>query len=176
METKKGNGIFLLRIILGWGFLYAGLAKFLDIEGSGTPFSAFGFLKFATGGTWPGMAEGEVVNPTSGFWVGLTAYPTVIDVINVLVVFGEIAIGVALILGLVTRFAGIMGALMMALFWVAAWDFEHGFVNNQLLYGVTSLFLAYINAGLYYGLDAVIARGEMVRRSPLLRLVVGQLP
>ena len=56
--------------------------------------------------------------------------------VNFLVVFGEIAIGIALILGIATRFAGLAGALMMALFYVASWDFAHGFVNEQFLYGI----------------------------------------
>ncbi|OGN80794.1 MAG: hypothetical protein A2X23_00250 [Chloroflexi bacterium GWC2_73_18] len=175
MDKNKGVGILLLRLVLGWGFLYAGLAKVIDFEGSGEPFSAFGFLKFATGGTAPGMGEGQIVNPAHDFWVGLTANPALIDVINFLVVFGELAIGAALILGLATRFAAIMGALMMALFWLAAWDFQHGIVNNQLLYGVTALFLGYVNAGHYYGVDAIVEKAAETTRAPVLRLLSGHL-
>jgi thiosulfate dehydrogenase [quinone] large subunit len=58
------------------------------------------------------------------------------SVVSFLVVFGEIAIDVALVLGLATRFAGIAGTLLMALFWVATWDFAHGLVNEQFLYGL----------------------------------------
>lgn len=175
MDKNKGIGIFLVRVVLGWGFLYAGLAKFLDIEGSGKPFTALGFLKFGTGGTWPGAAEDQVVNPTHDFWVGLTSNPTAIDIINFLVVFGEIAIGVALILGLATRFSGMMGALMMALFYVAAWDFAHGLVNEQLMYGAVALFLGYVNAGHYYGVDAIVERASETTRAPVLRLLSGHL-
>ena len=69
----KGKGLAALRIVLGIGFLYAGLEKVFDFAGSGKPFSALGFLAHGTAGTMPGSAADAVVNPTSGFWVGLAA-------------------------------------------------------------------------------------------------------
>jgi len=113
------------------------------------------------------------VNPTHDIWVALAGNPSLMSVVNFLVVFGEIAIGVALILGLATRFAGIAGALMMGLFWVASWDFAHGLVNEQFLYGIVAAFVAYAAAGEAYGLDAIIERTKIVKRTPRLRYVLG---
>ena len=167
------KGLAVLRVVLGAGFLYAGLDKVIHFDGGTKAFNATGFLKGATGGALPGSAEGTVVNPTHDFWVALAGNPSLMSVVNFLVVFGEIAIGVALILGLATRFAGIAGTLMMALFWVASWDFAHGVVNEQFLYGIVAAFLAYAAAGEAYGLDAIIERTAVVKRAPQLRYVLG---
>jgi thiosulfate dehydrogenase [quinone] large subunit len=168
-----GKGLAVLRIAVGAGFLYAGLDKVMHFAGVGKAFSATGFLKGATLGAAPGSVEGAVVNPTHDFWVSLAGNPGLMGVINFLVVFGEIAIGVALILGIATRFAGVLGGLMMGLFYVATWDFSHGFVTEQFLYGIIALFVAYAAAGEAYGIDAILDRTPIVRSQPKLRYVLG---
>ena len=174
METRNiGKGLAALRIALGAGFLFAGLEKVLHFDGSTKAFDAAGFLKFATVGTTPGSAAKAIVNPTHDFWVSLAGNAGLMSVINTLVVFGEVAIGVALILGLATRFAGVAAALMMALFWVANWSFANGIVNEQFMYGIVAAFLAYAGAGETFGLDAIIERTPLVLSQPKLRYVLG---
>jgi thiosulfate dehydrogenase (quinone) large subunit len=175
MDTTRnpGKGLAVLRIAVGAGFLYAGLDKVLHFDGGTNAFSAVGFLKGATLGAAPGSADGAVVNPTHDFWVSLAGNAGLMGVVNFLVVFGEIAIGVALILGIATRFAGLAGGLMMGLFYVATWDFSHGFVTEQFLYGIVALFVAYAAAGEYYGIDAILDRTPIVRSQPKLRYVLG---
>ena len=144
-----------LRIAVGIIFLWAGLEKLLGPE----PFSAAGFLQFGTGGTlgWPFVtgtpAEGTVYNPTHDVWVSMSSNESAMSVINILVPWGQIGIGVSLILGLLTRFGAAMGTLMMLMFFVAAWDFEFGIVNQHLTYAVVTAFIGYIGAGNYIGLD-----------------------
>jgi len=148
-------GIAVLRIGVGVIFLWAGLEKVLAPEA----FSAAGFLEFGTGGSlgWPFVTgeavEGTVFNPTHDFWSGLAANDGAMAVINVLVPFGQIGIGIGLILGLLTRFSATTGTLMMLFFFVAAWDFEFGIVNQHLTYALVTAFLGLIGAGNYYGLD-----------------------
>ena len=154
-------GIALLRVVVGVIFLWAGLEKVLGAGPEG--FSAAGFLKFGTAGSlgWPfvtgEIAEGTVFNPTHAFWLGLADNATAMGIINVLVPFGQIGIGLSLILGLFTRFGALMGALMMLFFFFAAWDFEFGIVNQHLTYALICTTLAGLGAGRYYGLDAVLA-------------------
>ena len=52
-----------------------------------------------------------------------------------------------------TRFSAAMGTLMMLFFFIAAWDFEFGIVNQHLTYALVTAFLGLIGAGNYYGLD-----------------------
>jgi thiosulfate dehydrogenase [quinone] large subunit len=173
IARARERGILILRVVLGWVFLFAGSEKLLDLAGSGGPFSAVGFLKFGTAGTWPGAAEDTIVNPTQAFWLSLTANPAAMGIIDFIVPVGQVLIGAALILGLATRFAGVMGALMMGIFFVAAWDFGHGVINQHFVYGTLALFLAYARAGEIYGLDAWIERLPVVTRAPALRYVLG---
>lgn len=150
-----------LRILVGVIFLWAGLEKVLAPE----PFSAAGFLQFGTAGSlgWPfvtgEVAEGTVFNPTHDFWVGLAGNEAAMSIVNVLVPYGQIGIGVGLIAGLLTRFSAAMGTLMMLLFFVAAWEFEFGIVNQHLTYALVTAFIGYIGAGNYYGLDRRVGAG-----------------
>lgn len=148
------------RIVIGIIFLWAGLEKLLASGAEG--FSAAGFLQFGTNGTlgWPfvsgEVAQGTVFNPTHGFWASLAANTTLMPVVNILVVAGQIGIGLGLILGLFTRFSALMGTLMMIFFFFAAWEFEFGIVNQHLTYAVVTFGLAVVGAGNYLGLDAVV--------------------
>ncbi len=168
MQTKD-RGIFVLRAVVGLGFLFAGLDKFF-MWASGKPFSAAGFLKGATGGEW--LNSTGVVNPTHSFWVSLGTNASLMHVVDTLVVFGEVAIGIALVLGIATRFAGAMGALMMGLFFVANWSFANGPFNEQLMYGVIAGTIAYVGAGAY-ALDAVIEKLAITQRVPAIKYVLG---
>mgnify|MGYP003543064911 FL=1 len=112
------------------------------------------------------IAEGTIYNPTHGVWVAFVENPTAMTAINLLVPWGQIGIGVSLILGLLTRFGAAMGTLMMLLFFVAAWDFEFGVVNQHLTYALVTFFLGYIGAGNFYGLDRSVGQrvGPGLRR------------
>jgi thiosulfate dehydrogenase [quinone] large subunit len=157
--TVHQRGVALLRIVVGIIFLWAGLEKLLAPQA----FDASGFLKFATAGTlgWPfvtgEVAEGTVFNPTQGLWLALADNQGAMSIVNVLVPLGQVGIGISLILGLLTRFGATMGALMMAFFFIAAWDFAYGVVNQHLAYALICLTIAGIGAGRYYGLDGVLA-------------------
>jgi len=159
----------LARMAIGVIFLWAGLEKAIG-AGLGT-WNADGFLQFGTAGTlgWPfvtgEVAEGTVFNPTHDLWAGLVGTGAT-DVIAYLVPLGQIGIGVSLILGLFTRFGAAMGTLMMLFFFVAAWDFQYGIVNQHLTYAVVTFGLAVIGAGNYYGLDATFGPrvGPTLRR------------
>jgi thiosulfate dehydrogenase [quinone] large subunit len=162
-------GIALARITVGWVFLYAGLEKVLGAE----PFSAVGYLKFGTiGTTAEKVAEGTIINPTHDFWVSLAGNSTLLPIVNFLVVFGEVAIGVALILGIGTRFASAMGALMMGLFWISGWDFAFGVIEYHSLMAIVTAALGLIGAGEAFGLDAVVDQTPIVKRVPVLRYVL----
>ncbi len=170
METKD-RGIFVLRAVVGFGFLFAGLDKFF-MWASGTPFTAAGFLKFATTGAWLGSDPKAVVNPTHPFWVSLAGNAGLMSLIDTLVVFGECAVGIALILGLATRFAGLAGAVMMALFYVANWSFATGPINEQLMYGVVAGTIAFVGAGAY-ALDTAVAKLAITQRIPVVKYALG---
>jgi thiosulfate dehydrogenase (quinone) large subunit len=170
MDTKD-RGIFILRAGLGLGFLFAGLDKFF-MWASGAPFTAAGYLKFATTGAWLGSDAKAIVNPTHDFWVTLAGNASLIHVFDTLVVFGECAIGIALILGLATRFAAVMGALLMALLFVSNWSFANGPFNEQFMYGLAAVAIAITGAGAY-ALDTVVAKLAVIQKIPVVKYALG---
>ena len=168
---SKDRGIFILRAGLGLGFLFAGLDKFLMLAG-GKPFTSVGFLKFGTTGAWLGSDPKAIVNPTHSFWGNLAGNATLMSVIDTLVVFGEIAVGIALILGLATRFAGVMGTLLMGLIFVSGWSFANGPFNEPFYYALIALVIAYVGAGAY-ALDTAVAKLAITQRIPVVKYALG---
>ena len=168
---NRDRGIFVLRAVVGLGFLFAGLDKFF-MWASGTPFTAKGFLAFATNGAWLGSDPKAIVNPTHPFWLSLSQNTGLMHSVDTLVVFGECAVGIALILGLATRFAGLAGATMMALFYIANWSFATGPFNEQLMYGVIAGTIAFVGAGAY-ALDTAVAKIPVIQRVPVIKYALG---
>jgi len=162
-NMKFGLTVAIGRIAIGVIYLWAGLEKIAVGDGKGGFFSAAGFLAHGTNGTlgWPfvtGTADpATVFNPTHGFWVDLST-GSLMPLVNLLVVVGEVGIGIALILGIATRFASAMGTLMMLFFFFAAWNYSNGIVNQHLTYAVVTFGLGVIGAGNYFGLDAMLAK------------------
>jgi thiosulfate dehydrogenase [quinone] large subunit len=171
---SRAWGILGLRLVTGFYFLWAGLDKVFSFIGGPEPFSAASFLTFGTAGTTSAaVAEGTIVNPTHAFWVDLASNSALLGVVDVLVPFGQIAIGLALILGFATRFAGVMGFLMMTFITIASWDFAHGWVNATSFLALSALLLGVIRAGEVYGIDAIVDEQPIVKRMPVLRYVLG---
>ena len=166
---SRAFGILALRLLTGFVFLYAGIEKLIGAE----KFSAAGFLQFGTAGTAAGAAEGAIVNPTQGFWVELAANTSLMPVVDFIVPVGQVLIGVALILGLGTRFAAVMGFLMMGFITIAAWDFAHGPINYTGFLAFTTLMVGVLRAGEVYGIDAIVDEQPIVKRTPALRYVLG---
>jgi thiosulfate dehydrogenase [quinone] large subunit len=169
--ATKDRGIFFLRAAVGLGMLFAGLDKFF-MWASGTPFTAAGYLKFGTTGAWLGSSATAVVNPTHPFWVNLAANASLIHVVDTLVVFGEVAIGAALVLGLATRFSAIMGVLLMAMLYISNWSFANGPFNEQFMYLAIMATVAYVGAGAY-ALDTVVSKLAITQRIPVVKYALG---
>lgn len=91
----------LLRFVIGWHFLYEGLTK-LIFPG----WSAAGYLKGSTG-------------PFSAMFQWLGSKQAAIGVIDQINIWGLIAIGLALMLGLWIRPAAISGMALLALYYFA---------------------------------------------------------
>jgi thiosulfate dehydrogenase [quinone] large subunit len=153
MNALGLKAVAALRVFLGAAFLYAGLEKLV----ASAPFSAAGFLTNGTAGALPESVKGAIVNPTHDVWVAIGANAGLVSVVNVAVVAGEVAIGAFLIVGLFTRLAGALGALMMLLFTVAAWSFANGPFNETVVYAAVAVFLVVANAGIFYGLDGLMS-------------------
>jgi thiosulfate dehydrogenase [quinone] large subunit len=177
-EAEPRGAIFwgLLRLAMGWIFLWAFLDKLLAlgfatgrdpetgvvdrfgpaawIEG-GSPTD--GFLSF-------GLHTKE---PFLGFYLDLAGQGWV----DWVYMISMAAIGVALLLGIFTTLAAIGGAIWMVMFYTAAaiWPENNLFLDDHVIEFIILLGLAYVGAGRYLGLGRRWERTSLVSRYPLLR-------
>ena len=90
----------LMRIAIGWHFLYEGLIKLVD-----TDWSAAGYLQSSTG-------------PAAIWFKDMAADQGVLSMVNQLNTWGLIAIGVCLMLGFVSRLSALAGIVLLALYYI----------------------------------------------------------
>ena len=104
-ETKLDRGvIFVLRILIGWTFLYAGAWQIWD------NFDTAGFLN-------------HVVTFHAVFAVFAT--PTLLPITDTLVKYGHLLIGLSLISGFMVRLSGPFGILLMITYYFAHMKFPY---------------------------------------------------
>ncbi len=162
-EKAVGYALLALRVVMGWVFLQAGVEKLLD-----PGWTAAGYLQFAV----------HENNPLIGWFQGMAGNPLV----DALVIWGLTLVGVALLLGVLLRFAAASGAVMMVMFWLSALQggllaglpLEHGWVvDDHLVYAVLLYGLGAFGAGRILGVDAWIERTALVRENPWLEYLLG---
>jgi len=90
--------LIILRLVIGWHFLYEGFAKLLDPN-----WSSVSYLMDSKG-------------LFSGIYHSLAGNPDVLNVVDFLNVWGLIAIGLGLILGCFTRIAIISGIVLLGFY------------------------------------------------------------
>ena len=152
MKDFKKITLVALRIGIGLLFLYSGVDKLLS-----TDFTSTGFL----------------LNATSGPFVEIYKSMANSALVDFLVVWGEILIGIALVKGFFTRFAAYMGSIMMLLFYFATLPQEHGPVSEHIIYVLVLAVVAAYGAGRYFGLDIYLEKIKFVKKNRFLRFVLG---
>ena len=140
---KKDFLLFLLRISIGWLLFYAGITKVLN-----PAWSAGGYLQNA--------------KTFSGFYQWL-ATPEMLPITNFLNEWGLTLLGAALLFGVFVRWAGILGALMMILYYLPVLEFpnvgEHSYiVDEHIIYALALLLLAASETGKIFGLGKKFPR------------------
>lgn len=94
------TSIVVLRVLVGWHFLYEGIAK-LTTPG----WSAAGFLKQARG-------------PLADVFQRIAASPDALEIVNPLNAWGLTLVGLGLLLGAFTRLAAGSGILLLLLYYL----------------------------------------------------------
>jgi thiosulfate dehydrogenase [quinone] large subunit len=133
------------------------------------PFDARGYLLYAV----PNNGS-----PLADLYVAMGQTDWLVAFVNVAVPWGELLIGLALLVGAFTRLAAFFGALMMLLFYFGSWDIAHGVINGDFAYMLVFLAVAAFGAGRILGLDAWLETYEvggqpLVERYPALDYVLG---
>jgi thiosulfate dehydrogenase [quinone] large subunit len=140
-----------LRVIIGWHFLYEGVAKMLKPN-----WSAAGYLLQSRG-------------LFSGFFRWIAGNADVLSAVNQLNMWGLTLIGLGLILGCFTRVASVSGILMILLFYLCNPPFVGYFYSipmegnylivNKNLVELAALFVVLAtNSGRTFGFDQILHR------------------
>ena len=145
--------IFLLRICVGWVFLYAGSWQILQ------NYSAAGFLNHVV---------------TFHDFYAHFGTPAMLPITNFLMKWGHFLIGLSLVSGLLVRVSGPFGILLMVMYYFAHmdWPFIENhlslFIDYHVVYALVIVYLMAHNAGRVWGLDAFVVRLPMIARNPRL--------
>lgn len=143
--------LVILRMLVGWHFLYEGVAKLTNPR-----WSAAGYLQESQG--W-----------FSGLFQNLAANPSALGVVDALNAWGLTLIGLALVVGVLERSAAVGGAVLLALYYLAAPPFpgldyalpaegSYLIVNKVLVELGAMLVLLAFPTGRRVGLDVLLAR------------------
>lgn len=156
----------LARIGLGWIFLWGFLDKVWGLGFSTMAGKAWvngvsptlGFLKFATAG------------PLASVFASLAGQGWV----DVLFMFGLLALGLSLIFGIGVRIAGYAGALLVLLMFFASIPYfqnpaaHNPLIDEHIIYAAILLAFTRIKVGRWWGFGAEWAKTDLVKRYPFL--------
>lgn len=153
MSVVQKVSLFLLRVGLGWVFLWAGMTKVLK-----PAWSAAGYL------------QGAKTFPDFYHWL---ASPAVLPMTNVLNEWGLVLLGVALILGVGVRLAAVFGSLLMVLYWLPILQFPYAgpnayLVDDHIIYVYALFVLATFRAGSAWSIGPWFA-SKALSKYPRLR-------
>ena len=161
LTKKQLNFVVVLRVVVGWHFLYEGLSKLMT----------------------PGWSSAEFLNLSnwwfSPFYQWIAETPAVLQVADILNIWGLIFIGLALFIGAFERIAAISGVALLTLYYFAnppfvGYDFgaqtegNYLIVNKNLIEIFALTIFMVIPTGKYMGIDKFIFRKKEPNVMPLV--------
>lgn len=90
-----------LRVVIGWYFLYEGLAKFFSPN-----WTSYGYLMDSQGAF-------------ASIFKSLATNPTLMNVADIVTIYGLIIIGLCLILGVFSKWASVGALIFLAMFYIS---------------------------------------------------------
>ena len=141
--------ITVLRVVVGWHFLYEGIAKLTS-----SSWSAAGYMRASRG-------------PFAAFFRWIANNPQLLDNANLITMYGLTVVGVLLILGLFTRLAAIGGIALILLIYLCNPPFVGYFytiptegtyliVNKNLVELCALAVILLTRSGLFAGIDRIV--------------------
>ena len=160
LTNRQLNFIVILRVIVGWHFLYEGLSKLFTPGWSSAEFLSISSWLFAP------------------FYHWIAETPAVLQVVDFLNIWGLILIGLALFIGLFERIAVISGVTLLSLYYFANPPFigkdfgvitegNYLIVNKTLIELFAMLIFLVIPTSKYIGIDKFIFRIKEPKIMPL---------
>ncbi len=142
--------LVILRVLIGWHFLYEGFVKVVNPN-----WSAESFLYASQG-------------PFAQLFINMAANPVALEVINFCNQWGLVLIGLSLILGLLSRWGSIGGVALLFMYYIsnppfigldatAAAEGSYLIVNKNLIELVSLFVLFLFPTGKIIGLDRLFS-------------------
>jgi thiosulfate dehydrogenase [quinone] large subunit len=153
-ELKWQTGILIaLRFLIGWHLLFEGFSKLLHPE-----WSSYAFL-----------VESKWIFSGIADWI--TSNQGILNAVDFMNAWGLTAIGLGLILGLLTRWAAFAGTFLLLLYYLFLPPFigmdtalpQEGYyliVNKTLIEATVLLLIALTPAAKKFGLDVLLEKGK----------------
>ena len=188
-ERPKGVGVFigLLRLALGWTFLWAFLDKAFALgfstgrvvneTGETVNIDFVGDAAWINGGSpTAGVLGFAMKGPFTDFYQTITGFqmteagPTSAVWVDWIYMLSMLAIGLALILGIGVKLASVGGIIWMAIFYTATaiWPEHNPFLDDHVVDALVLGLLFFANAGIYLGFGKAWQRTELVQKYPIL--------
>jgi thiosulfate dehydrogenase [quinone] large subunit len=163
----------VLRISLGWIFLWAFLDKMFALgfstgrlDSGGIDFFAKGAAVLNGGSATTGFLKYGSRGPLASFWQSLASQTWV----EWVYLFALIGLGVALILGIGLRVAAVGGTLLLLSMWsVALWPANNPFMDDHIIYALALVVFALTAAGDTWGLGKRWSSTRLVQRFSFLK-------
>lgn len=148
LTTLQKTILITLRILIGWHLLYEGISKLLTPNWSSASF----------------LSESKWI--LSGFSNWIVAHSEILQIADFLNMWGLVAIGLGLIVGLFTRAAAISGAILLLIYYLnnppligleytLPSEGSYLIVSKTLIEAVALVMLAVFPSGYYAGLDRI---------------------
>lgn len=150
--------LVILRLVIGWHFLFEGVSKILNSN-----WSSIGFLLDSQG-------------PLGEFFNSMAANPGFVNVVDFLNVWGLTAIGLGLITGLFTQVATLAGIVLLAFYffshpplisteYLIPSEGNYLFINKNLIELVSLWVLFLFPTGKHIGLDRFFSQNEILSKT-----------
>ena len=166
----------LLRLTIGWVFLWAFLDKLLALGFATGRDPETGAIDRFGDAAWINGAnptEGFLANGvhTKGFLVDFYGGLAGSAIIDWIYMASMLLIGAALMLGIFTRLAALAGIVWMLLFYSAAaiWPENNPVIDDHLVYAIVLAGIAVVGAGRFLGFGRQWEKTALVSRYSILR-------
>lgn len=160
MTRSQTTALVILRLFIGWHFLYEGLAKLAN----------------------PYWTSAEYLDHAGWLFhrqfAALAASPTAVTVIDFLNEWGLVLIGLGLLFGLLTRTAAVAGIVLLLLYYIVApplvglssavpREGSYLIVNKVLIEAAALAVLVVFNTSRQFGLDGLIFKQRRPRTAAI---------
>ncbi|HDQ00185.1 MAG TPA: DoxX family protein [bacterium] len=148
-STFQLTSLVVLRILIGWHFLNEGISKLLNPYWTSSAF----------------LNESQWI--FAGIFKWMAATPAILNIVDILNIWGQIFIGIGLIAGFFTRTACLSGAVLLFLYYLcwppligfsysAPQEVNYLFVDKNLIEMTALVVLFLFNSGHIIGVDRFI--------------------